>query len=201
MVYRLGVVRRDNLAAFVEPKWVPPVLPAFATQPSIPLPPSVPTILQPPVPSGAMLSGKPFAISIPSLGISDLTITHPGDPTTQKGLLAVLGSGVGHLFSYPGGDGKIMIYGHSSGYAWDVSKFTKIFRKINELNAGDRVYVTYKGKLHVYQVTYKQAVPSNDLKYFSGDGEELILYTCWPPDSIKERFLVHATPVSDVAVK
>lgn len=156
----------------------------------------------PPAPStSASPSAKSFAITIPSLGITDLTITHPADPTTQKGLLAVLGNGVGHLFSYPGGAGKIMIYGHSSGYAWDVSKYTKIFRKINELKEGDQVYVTYRGKLHTYAVSYKQTVAANDLSAISGEGEELILYTCWPPDSIKQRYLVHAVPVSSVAAR
>lgn len=199
MAYRFAVVRRDSLVAFAEPAWTPPLRPVVAAQPVAPFTARPAGATPQGSPAVVALSGKPFAVTIPSLGISDLAVTHPADSTTQKGLLSVLAGGVGHLFSYPGGAGKIMIYGHSSGYSWDVSKYTRIFRKINELNPGDRVYVTYKGKLHAYEVTSKQAVPANDLRYFSGGGEELILYTCWPPDSIKERFLVHAVPVSSVA--
>lgn len=149
-------------------------------------------------------SEKYFAISMPSLGIEELTITHPTDAVTKKGVLSVLQQGVGHLFSYPGGEGKIMIYGHSSGYPWDVSQYTKIFRRINELEIGDRVYVTYAGKLHIYEVSREQTINAKDAnKAFldEGVGEELILFTCWPPDSIAQRYLVHAVPVETVALQ
>ncbi len=144
----------------------------------------------------ASVSRKNFAISMPSLGISDLTVTHPADPLSKDGLLAPLKYGVGHLFSYPGKGGKILIYGHSSSYPWDVSSYTKIFRQINKLSVGDTISVTYAGKSYTYRVTHKQTVPASDMSvYQRGGGEELILYTCWPPDSIKERYLVHASPV------
>lgn len=137
-----------------------------------------------------------FSISMPTLGISDLTVTHPADALTKEGLLAPLKYGVGHLFSYPGKGGKILIYGHSSSYAWDVSSYTKIFRQINQLATGDTITVTYGGKQYQYRVSHKQTVPASDMSvYRQGGGEELILYTCWPPDSIKERYLVHAMPM------
>ena len=141
---------------------------------------------------------------MPSIGVTDLTITHPQDAVTKDGVLSVLKQGVGHLFSYPGGGGKMMVYGHSSGYPWDVSEFTKIFRRINELSPGDKVYVTYAGKLHIYQVTHEQTIIAKDAnKAFldEGVGEELILFTCWPPDSIAQRYLVHAVPVETVALQ
>jgi len=147
-------------------------------------------------------ASRGFSISLPTLGINNLTIVHPTDPTTKEGLLAPLKYGVGHLFGYPGGGGTILVYGHSSSYAWDVSKYTKIFRQINKLAVGDKVTVNYNGKTYTYKVSFKQSVPADDLSaYKGGRGEELILYTCWPPDSIKERYLVHAVPVSEVAVK
>jgi LPXTG-site transpeptidase (sortase) family protein len=176
-----------------------PVAPVPAVTIPAPVVSQIPTAQAQTAPEAPTVSQKPFAISIPALGIDDLTVTHPTDPTTSEGLLSVLQSGVGHLFSYPGTNGKIMIYGHSSGYPWDVSKYTKIFRTVNKLNVGDRVYLTFRGKLYTYEVSYKEAVPANDMKPFTGQGEELILYTCWPPDSIKQRYLVHATPVSSVA--
>ncbi len=148
-------------------------------------------------------STKQFAISVPSIGITDLTITHPENAFTQEGVLAALKDGVGHLFAYPGAGSKVMIYGHSSGYPWDLSKYTKIFRTINKIEIGARVYVTYNGKLFVYQVTQKVTVPAKDRTLFEPDekGEELILYTCWPPDSISHRYTVHAVPVETIALK
>ncbi len=137
-----------------------------------------------------------FAIGIPSLGINDLKVSHPTDVASQAGLLAPLQSGVGHLFSYPGNGGTILVYGHSSSYSWDVSEYTKIFRKINGLKPGDKVYVAYAGKTHTYQVTYSETVDAKDMSaYQKNNGEELILYTCWPPDDVKQRYLVHAKPV------
>lgn len=159
-----------------------------------------------PLSDGAALqyaSSKPFAMSIPSLSISDLTITHPEDPFSQDGVLSVLSEGVGHLFSYPGEGSKIMIYGHSSGYPWDLSKYTKIFRTINKISIGSRLYVTYNGHVFVYQVTEKKAVPAKDKSLFEPDsnGEKLVLYTCWPPDSITQRYTVTAVPVQTIALK
>jgi LPXTG-site transpeptidase (sortase) family protein len=137
-----------------------------------------------------------FAIGIPSLGINDLKISHPTDVSSQAGLLAPLQSGVGHLFSYPGNGGTVLVYGHSSSYSWDVSEYTKIFRKINALKPGDKVYIAYGGKTYTYQVTFSQTVAATDMSaYQKNNGEELILYTCWPPDDVKQRYLVHAKPV------
>lgn len=184
-----------------------PVRPVVAPTP-VPTTPVRPVVVQPrptvvpPAPKPTVPVSQGFSISLPTLGINNLSIIHPSNPTTKDGLLAPLKNGVGHLFSYPGGGGTILVYGHSSSYAWDVSKYTKIFRGINKLSVGDTVKVNYKGKEHLYKVTFKQSVPANDLSaYKGGRGEELILYTCWPPDSIKERYLVHAVPVSEVAVK
>ncbi len=94
-----------------------------------------------------------------------------------------------------------MIYGHSSSYSWDVSKYTKIFTKVNQLKAGDQVYLTYNGTLYVYQVTYQQTIAANDIKPFTGKGEELILFTCWPVGTAKYRLIVHAVPVTQVALR
>jgi len=142
-----------------------------------------------------------FAISMPTLGVEDLLISHPTD-LTHNGLLVPLQTGVGHLFSYPGQNGKILVYGHSSSYPWDTSEFTKIFRQINKLQVGERVYVNYHGTVYIYEVTNKQTVPANDTSAYAQEGqEELILYTCWPPDSVKQRYLVHAKLVEVVAQK
>lgn len=147
------------------------------------------------------VAGKTFHLSIPSIGIEDLTVTHPTDTTTQKGVLAVLQKGVGHLFGFPGDGGKVLVYGHSSSYPWDVSPYTKIFRGINKVAIGDLITVVYEGKTMQYQVSQKKTVLAKDRSEFEPDqnGEELILYTCWPPDSITHRFLVIAKPVNQVA--
>lgn len=146
---------------------------------------------------GIPASAKPFSITIPSLNIDDMSVIHPEDPFTADGVLEPLSRGVGHLLGFPGEGAKVLIYGHSSNVPWDLSVYSKIFRTINQLVIGDLIYVSYNGSLHTYQVTEKRTVAVNDATpYQTNDrGEELILYTCWPPDTIDERYLVFASPV------
>ncbi|MDO8468465.1 MAG: sortase [Candidatus Peribacter sp.] len=202
MAYRLSVVRSTNVAAFsgAEPVVAAVIPPSPVTYATVPVSPQRTSNVS----ALPYASEKYFAISIPSIGISDLTVSHPQDPFSKDGILEPLKYGVGHLFSYPGAGGKIMVYGHSSGYPWDLSQFTKIFRQINRLAVGDRIYITYSGSLYTYEVTQKQAIDAGDTTPFNdnGNGEELILYTCWPPDSISQRYLVHTLPVgAAVAVR
>ncbi len=201
MVYRMRTVHQQGIASFGGPVTQMNNSVVVSVNGNTQAPAQVPHVAS--SSSAQFASKKPFAISIPSIGIVDLTVTHPTDPYTQKGVLEPLQNGVGHLFAYPGKGSKIMVYGHSSGYPWDLSKFTKIFRTINEVQVGTKIYVTYEGKLHVYQVTEKKTIPASDKTAFEPDekGEQLVLYTCWPPDSISHRYLVYAVPVETIALK
>ena len=55
----------------------------------------------------------------------------------------------------------------------------------------------------MYEVTREQTIAANDTAPFNddGSGEELILYTCWPVDSVSQRYLVHAIPVETIALR
>lgn len=143
-----------------------------------------------------------FAISIPALGIERLQVSHPEDPMTHAGIIEPLKRGVGHLFGYPGGGGKVMVYGHSSGYPWDVSAYTRVFRRVNRLAPDDTIELLYQGRRFTYRVTGQERVAADDLRPFQEEdsGEELILYTCWPPDSTSERLLVRAIPVKPLSL-
>jgi LPXTG-site transpeptidase (sortase) family protein len=202
MVYRMEVIRRDSLVAFPDPGHQTiaraPAVPTYAPSTNTYRPATAPSVARPTATTAQVPSAN-FTISVPKLGISNLVVTRPSDPFTSKGLLAPLVYGVGQLFGNPGGGSKILVYGHSSSYAWDVSKFTKIFTRVNELVAGDRVTVTYNGKVYTYEVTHQQRIAPNDISPFKGAGEELILYTCWPVGTAKERLIVHAKPVDSVA--
>ncbi len=193
---------RPNQIAAAGPRVLRPVSPTTVSPSRAPAPQPRTTSVTRPVTTATTPRPKSFSISMPTLGINSLNVLHPSDPFTSAGLLAPLKYGVGHLFSYPGTNGKILIYGHSSSYPWDVSSFTKIFRQINKLAVGDKVYVDYDGKKITYEVSFKETVPAKDLSaYKNGGSEELILYTCWPPDSISQRYLVHARPVQAVAAR
>lgn len=188
MVYRFDFIESQQEIAFIDPEPVQQASLQVVTQPVF-------------TSANQVVEGQQFAISIPKLGIENLTVTHPSDTVSQKGLLAVLKNGVGHLFSYPGNGGKIMIYGHSSGYSWDVSKYTKIFTRVNELREGDEVYVSYKGQIYTYRVTTQETIDPTDVRPFQGSGEELILFTCWPVGTAKSRLIVRAVPVDSIAAR
>lgn len=218
ILYRLDSIVKSNQPAFVDPTVGQPVIVQSSSVSSVadaPPAQNQPPVNQQPVQNSSVsqnyppvqntgnqgtsnsqyLSTLPFAITIPSVGIYDLAIVRPTD-YSPEGLLEPLTNGVGHLFSFPGGGGKIMVYGHSSSYPWDTSEFTKIFRKINAANPGDKIYVTYNGQVYTYEVAFEETIPAADTSRFNdnGEGEKLILYTCWPPDSIEQRYLVHAIP-------
>ncbi len=182
-----------------QPTSVPTPAPSYVANPpgARPVSSDAPTPTSVPASSaGAPAATSSFTITIPSLGINNLLVTHPTDVTSQNGLLAPLQRGVGHLFSYPGHGGTTLIYGHSSSVASDISEYTKIFRQINKLNPGDRVIITYGGETFTYEVTHKQTVDASDMSAYQNSGsEKLILYTCWPPDDVRQRYLVHARPV------
>jgi LPXTG-site transpeptidase (sortase) family protein len=176
LVYRMRTVHTTGISAFVSSDPIPSISSGDG---------------------GIAPSDKQFSITIPSLNITDITVTHPEDPFTSDGVLEPLSYGLGHLLGFPGEGAKVMVYGHSSNVPWDLSQFSKMFRTINQLVIGDRIYLSYNGTVHTYQVTEKRTVAVDDATpYQTNDrGEELILYTCWPPDTIDERYLVFASPV------
>jgi LPXTG-site transpeptidase (sortase) family protein len=153
-------------------------------------------------PLEAYVSQRPFAITLPDIELADLPIEHPADASSEASLVEVLDRGAGHLFSYPGEGGSVFLYSHSSNWPWVVSPYARAFREIHRLNVGDRVYVTYDNRLFVYQVSSKETVPAGDLAVAqsAGDAEQLVLYTCWPPDDITERYVVRAVPAGEYRI-
>jgi len=138
-----------------------------------------------------------YTLTIPKLNIINLNVSF-ADPYNAKKALEVLKYGLGHYLSPPGGGQKMVIFGHSSGYNWDTSSYKQVLRQINKLEAGDRIYINYHERGFVYEVVNKEILPAQNLAAIMNDYgyEELALYTCWPPDSIKQRYVVHALPVS-----
>ncbi|MEK7136842.1 MAG: sortase [Patescibacteria group bacterium] len=162
---------------------------------------SLPEVAPPTSPSLAYASTKYFAITIPKIGYNNIPVAHPDDPFTEKGMLEPLAFGAGHLLAYPG-DGVSMIYVHSSAFPWQPQEFAKIGVKLDQLANGDRMYVTYAGKLHVYEVTSGAVVSPEDTSYLEDDGsQKMILYTCWPPNSTKSRLIKIGHPVETVALR
>lgn len=137
-----------------------------------------------------------YTITIPRLNLINLNVSF-ADPYDSKEALETLKNGLGHYLSPPGDGKKLVIFGHSSGYSWDKSAFKTVLRQINKIQEGDEIFINYHERGYAYQVYKQEIMPAGDLGVVMKDYgyEELALYTCWPPDSIKQRYVVYATPL------
>ena len=137
-----------------------------------------------------------YTITIPRLNIVNLNVSF-ADLYNESAALATLKDGLGHYMNPPGDGKKVVIFGHSSGYSWDKSAYKRALRKINKLQDGDRIYINYQEKGYVYQVSSREIIAANQAHTVLQDFnyEEVALYTCWPPDSIRQRYVVYAVKI------
>jgi LPXTG-site transpeptidase (sortase) family protein len=139
-----------------------------------------------------------YTITIPRLNIINVNVEF-ADPFDAQGSLGVLHEGMGHYLSPPGTGRKMVLFGHSSGYSWDKSPYKYILTKIDQIQAGDMIYINYQEKGYIYQVNNKEIRLATDMDSVMRDYgyEEVALYTCWPPNGISKRYVVYATPISN----
>ncbi|KKS01528.1 MAG: hypothetical protein UU54_C0003G0002 [Candidatus Yanofskybacteria bacterium GW2011_GWA2_41_22] len=89
------------------------------------------------------------------------------------------------------GEGSAVIIGHSSSnFPW--RKYSSVFSKLNKLEIGDSIFVNYKGRRLVFSVINKKIGTAKDL-ISSNIGGDLILGSCWPVGSDKERIMIAAS--------
>lgn len=137
-----------------------------------------------------------YTIYIPQLNLVNVQVGF-ADPYNATSALDVLKSGLGHYLAPPGSGEKLVLFGHSSGYNWDSSEFKEILRGINALQPGDHFYINYQEKAYVYQVNHSEIIPQNELVKVMDPtpSEELVMYTCWPPNHTSHRYLIYAKPI------
>jgi sortase A len=119
-------------------------------------------------------------IEIPKIGLSAVFVSGT-DP-------ACLRSGPGWYpgTSLPGEPGNVAIAGHRSTYgAW--------FRRLDRLERGDRIYLSYRDKTFTYEVEKVFATRKNDWSVVGRtDYPALTLTTCHPVGSARQRLIVRA---------
>ncbi len=142
-------------------------------------------------------NSKEYTVTIPRLNIVNQPVGF-ADPTNEKESLDVLRKfPLGHYLSAPDSGKKFVLFGHSSGYAWDKSPYKVALRQINKLKAGDKIYINYQERGYVYEIGKTETIPAQEDGRIvdNPSSNEVVMYTCWPPDSIRQRYLVHAKPV------
>lgn len=135
-------------------------------------------------------------IKIPSLKI-DAPITWRVNNTARE-VSVGLGNGVIQLngTALPGEIGNIYITGHSSNFVWAKGSYNNVFALINQLVAGDRVFLKFNNKTFVYEVTDQKVVLADDISVLQSSSEsKLTLVTCWPVGTSLKRMVVTAKQI------
>jgi len=166
--------------------------------PPKPLPPAVPVVFNPLTqPDGSVISpvDPNFSLIIPKIGVNSKVIpsVDPADPVAYS---EALKTGVAHASTsfFPDQNGTVYLFSHSTNYDWFVKDLNAVFYLLKNLNTGDLIVISYKGKLYTYKLTDQRIVASDQISYLTGQPgtRSLILQTCWPPGSTAERLLIFA---------
>ena len=140
-----------------------------------------------------------FSIVIPKIGASSKVFANV-DASDQNQFLPVLLKGVAHAAGtvFPGMNGNIYLFAHSTDNFWDVGRYNAVFYLLKDLQKGDQIVIFYQNVRHNYVVTDKKIVDPSDVSYLVNSQkqskEQLILQTCWPPGTTFQRLLVFASP-------
>jgi len=145
-----------------------------------------------------------YSVVIPKIGVNSQVLAQvDGEdeaiylPALKQGLVQAQGS------VFPGQKGDNFIFGHSTDFSFNVSRFNALFYNLKELEVGDKVYVFYQGSPSSYQVSSKAIYAANDVSFLDANQieERLILQTCWPPGTTFKRLVVTAIPVNKLALQ
>ncbi len=121
----------------------------------------------------------PLKITIPKIEVEWITNEGADIPTLKKG--------PGHIpeTSLPGEPGRCTISGHRTTYGAP-------FNRIDELAAGDLIYLeTLNNLAFAYKVTDIEVVAPTYVEILNGtDKKELLLTTCYPEYSSRERMVI-----------
>jgi len=136
-----------------------------------------------------------FYIDIPKIKAAGQVF--PNIPAGEKEIyLEVLKKGVAHAggSGFPGEGKTIYLFAHSTNSPFNAVRYNAVFMLLNELHNEDTINVYFSGKTYIYKVYDKKIVKEGRTDYlgYQGNGEVLILQTCWPPGTTWNRLLVFA---------
>lgn len=146
-----------------------------------------------PVP-GEKLEVQHYTLSIPKLNLTDLNVT-VGGLDLSKSLIHYLPT------SLPGQYGNVTIFGHSTlPQLYNAKNYKTVFTYLPQLDQGDTILVTVKGKQYTYQIFDVFIVEPDEVSVLEQQFNDsiLTLVTCVPPGTYKERLIVKARLVRDV---
>ncbi len=146
-----------------------------------------------------LLNTEKYMIQIPKImAISEVVEgVSPYDQAEYKKVLKtdVVAQAKG---SSPPGSGKgktNYIFAHSTRQGLDMVSKNAVFYLLGELQAGDKIFISYGGNDFTYRVMRKMIVSAKEISYLNysdPERETLILQTCWPIGTDWQRLIVLA---------
>lgn len=140
-------------------------------------------------------TAKNNILEIPSIGIEAPIVF--SQSTDKSKLTKDLDNGVIYYPGsvYPGQNGQIIILGHSAPAGWPKIKYEWVFSDLNNLKAGDKIFIDMNNKQYTYIVKQKTIIArgADVPSYTSADSNNyLTLISCWPPGKDYQRIAVQA---------
>jgi sortase A len=138
----------------------------------------------------------------PSIIIKKINVNAPViyDQSTvdQSAFLQALQNGVVHYpnTAFPGQEGNIVIFGHSSEAWWAPGNYKYVFTLLDKLQIQDLIYLNYKGTRYVYRVYDIKVVQPDDLSVLNqSSGHLLTLLTCTPVGTAQKRLVIRSQQI------
>lgn len=179
----------------VAPPVAAPVATALPTPPAVaPAPtraPAAPRVGGPVMAAVNSQNIGTYYFSAPKLGLANVPVNPIMDASADVAYRNL--PGLGQILCPPATVGcKTVLFGHSSNYSWVKSQYNEVFRYLNQLDPGDEISIDFQGQHLRYRVTKEEIVGPETASIVTNYGrEELVLFTCWPYLSSRERYIVY----------
>ncbi len=143
-----------------------------------------------------------FSVIIPKIGVNAPVIPDVST-VNEKEYMDALRKGVAHArgTAYPGEDGNMFLFAHSSLNFWQLGPYATVFNLLNKLEKDDLVVMVRDEDTFVYKVFSTEVIPGwNTAPFFEEyDGSVVTLITCYPPGTTVNRYVVKAKLVRDAS--
>ena len=143
-----------------------------------------------------------LASSSPTIRISKIGIEAPvqfnAKTVDEQRFQELLQNGTVHYptTAVPGKPGNSVIFGHSSGRWWAPGDYKFIFTKLDQLEAGDKIFIDYDDQRYMYEVIEQKIILPTNLSVLDQNvNHQLTLLTCYPVGSNAKRLVVTAQQV------
>lgn len=145
-----------------------------------------------------------FKLSIPSLGIDNISVQANVNSGDEKVYNKVLEYGLAHMsqtgLPISSIKNNIVIYGHSASgnYFEKTGDPAAVFSILNKAKIGDEIYIKIEGEDYKYKIAKTKIVEPFDTEIIVGENNKkqtLTLFTCYPAGNNSKRLVVIANPI------